>query len=73
MERTLQKGFFKKFTTQLNILHIMDIFKKINEVQSKEQQYFVLFIEFSKAFDLTNHSTLREARYENLFDISKLN
>jgi hypothetical protein len=48
----------------------MDRFKKINEVKSKKQQYFSLFIDFSKAFESTNQSILREALSENLFDIS---
>jgi hypothetical protein len=51
----------------------MDRFKKIKEVQSKNQLYFALFIDFSKVFDSTNLSILREALSENLFDISKNN
>jgi hypothetical protein len=51
----------------------MDRFNKINEVQSKKQRYFALLIDFSKAFDSTNHPILIEVLYENLFDISKHN
>jgi hypothetical protein len=57
MDRTLQKGFVKNFSTQHIILQIMDKFKTINEVQSKIQQYFTLFIDFSKAFDSTNNQS----------------
>jgi hypothetical protein len=73
MVRTLQKEFVKNFSTQHNILQIMDRFKKIKDVQCKRQLYFALFIDFSKAFDSTNHSILREALSENLIDVSKLN
>jgi hypothetical protein len=63
MERTLQKGFVKNFSTQHNILQIMDGSKKINEVQSKKHQYFAISIDFSKAFYSTNHSILREVLF----------
>jgi hypothetical protein len=73
MERTQQKGLVKKFSTQHNILQIMDGSKKINEIQSKKHQYFAISIDCSKAFDSTNHSILREVLFLNLFDNSKYN